>query len=141
MRVHIALVLGLAASTQAAPVPSLFGDLAAALEASVQNIVTTVTSQVKTAQTLASAVSKLGVTLQTNAAKHGNIFSSSQFVYNEIATIKKIAHDIAWAKQGKSFINWKTYKANGVNLGAWLEQEQVSLTLLFSKTLHSDCFQ
>jgi glucan 1,3-beta-glucosidase len=126
MRVNAPLILGLAASTQAVPVPNFFGDLFASIEASVENVITTVTSQVKAVETLASSVSKLGVTLKTDAAKHGSIFSSNDFVYNEIATIKNIIHNIIWAKQGRSFVNWRTYKGNGVNLGAWLEQEQVS---------------
>lgn len=130
MRFHAALALGLAASTQASPVPSLFGDLLAGLEASVQNVKTTVTSQIKGAQTLADAVAKLGVTLKTDAAKHGSIFSSNQFIFNEIAAIKKIVHKISWSKQNKDFVNWRTYKGNGVNLGAWLEQEQVSMVLI-----------
>lgn len=37
---------------------------------------------------------------------------------------KRFAHDITWPDQkNKSFIDWRTYKANAVNLGAWLEQE------------------
>ncbi|KAI5359813.1 putative glycoside hydrolase superfamily [Septoria linicola] len=124
MRVQSALVLGLAASTQAAPVPGLIGDLFAGIQASVNNVVTTVTSQVKSANALANAVAKLGVTLKTDGDKAGSKFSCNQFVFNEIATIKKVIHDIVWAKQGRSFVNWTTYKANGVNLGAWLEQEQ-----------------
>ena len=124
MRFQSTLVLGLAASTQAAPVPGLIGDLFAGLIGDINNVITTVTTQIKSTSALADAVSKLGVTLQTNGNNHGSIFGCNQFSFNEVATIKKIIHDIIWAKQGRSFVNWTTYKANGVNLGAWLEQEQ-----------------
>lgn len=130
MRVNAALVFGgLAASAHAAPVanPSLFGDLLAGIQASVNNVITTVSTQVRPGNALADAVAKLGVTLKTDASKHGRIFSCNQFVFNEVAAIKNIIHNIIWAKQGRSFVNWKTYKSNGVNLGAWLEQEPVSV--------------
>ncbi|KAH9905490.1 glycoside hydrolase superfamily [Xylariomycetidae sp. FL2044] len=43
-----------------------------------------------------------------------------------IESIKRFAHDIFWPKgtvQGE-FVNWKTFKANGANLGGWLEKEK-----------------
>ena len=40
-------------------------------------------------------------------------------------SLSRFAHSIPWSKQNSAqYIDWKTYKANGVNLGAWLEQEK-----------------
>ena len=122
------ILLGLATSSQAAPVPSLFGDLITSIIGGVENAVTTVTSTVTSPDSLAAAVAKLGVTLQTNAASHGSIFSCNQITFGQVdSLINKIAHSITWPKQNRNFVNWKTYKANGANFGAWLEQVRMTL--------------
>ncbi|KXT03799.1 hypothetical protein AC578_732 [Pseudocercospora eumusae] len=124
MHLTTPMLLGLATSSQAAPVPSLFGDLITSIIGGVENTVTTATSAVASPESLAAAVAKLGVTLHTNAASHGSIFSCNQITFGQVdRLINKIAHSITWPKQNKNFVNWKTYKANGVNFGAWLEQE------------------
>lgn len=33
-------------------------------------------------------------------------------------------HHISWPSKKGNFIDWRTYKSNGANLGAWVEQEQ-----------------
>ncbi|KAK4499741.1 hypothetical protein PRZ48_007927 [Zasmidium cellare] len=127
MRLRSTLVVGLAATAHAAPVPSLFGDLLAGLIGGVEQAITTVTSDVDAvASKLASSVAQLGATLQNNAAKHGNIISCNQWTFDQVDDfLKRISHSITWPSQkNKNFVNWTTYKANGVNFGAWLEQEQ-----------------
>lgn len=120
MRTTFALA-ALAPVALAAPTPSLFGsDLLAAVDATVSKIITTTVSDVSA---LASAVSKLGTTLATNAASHGAVWNYQSITPSTNKTISKIAHSIKWPAS-TSYINWSTYKANGVNLGAWLEQEK-----------------
>jgi len=38
---------------------------------------------------------------------------------------QRYAPTITWPHiTGSNFINWKTYKSNGANLGGWLEKEK-----------------
>lgn len=68
---------------------------------------------------LNSLLSAIGITFASNAKSHGPVF---QFTFPAVqAQIKKVAHTLTWSN---SFINWKTYKSNGANLGNWLEIEQ-----------------
>ncbi|KAF2111125.1 glycoside hydrolase superfamily [Lophiotrema nucula] len=48
---------------------------------------------------------------------------------------KCYSHDISWPKgtNGGNFIDWKTFKANGANLGGWLEKEKTHDPIWWSK--------
>jgi glucan 1,3-beta-glucosidase len=109
----------------AAPVPSLMGNLLSL----TNNVFTTVTSTV--VSTLAQDVAKLGATLQTNANKHGQIVSSVALAVQKVeVSVQRFTQNCVWPKLGKNYIDWTTYKANGVNLGAWLEIEQNYVSFL-----------
>ncbi|KKY25213.1 putative glycoside hydrolase family 5 [Diplodia seriata] len=77
---------------------------------------------------LTALLQKLGITIQTNANSHGITVSGIySFTFPKVSlSPKRITHAINWPKgcDGQKFINWSTFKANGVNLGAWLEQER-----------------
>jgi hypothetical protein len=107
----------------AVPTPSLFGDIIAAEANAFNQIANTIKTVVtKPLSDIASIVSALGTTLATNGASHGSVWN-----YNAISVVETIlsdirhSHPVSWPKQ-VSWMNWSTYKANGVNLGAWLEQ-------------------
>ncbi|KAK8905509.1 hypothetical protein QC760_006687 [Botrytis cinerea] len=122
MRVTKGLFLAVAPLAVAAPTPSLFGDILA-LEAGIAKVVTTVVSTVKS--DIQVAVSKIGATLQTDASKHGSVWNYGNIPCPEVAlSIQRYLHDIAWTKKSTNYVDWTTYKANGINFGAWLEQEQ-----------------
>ncbi|KAF7915137.1 hypothetical protein BELL_0042g00220 [Botrytis elliptica] len=122
MRVTKGLILAATPLVLAAPTPSLFGDILA-LEAGIAKIITTVVSTVKS--DIEVAVSKLDATLQTNAAKHGSVWNYGSISCPEVAlSIQRYLHDISWTKKSTNYVDWTTYKASGVNFGAWLEQEQ-----------------
>ncbi|TGO22583.1 hypothetical protein BPAE_0162g00190 [Botrytis paeoniae] len=117
MRVNRGLILASAPLVLAAPTPSLFGVILA-LEAGIAEVITTVSNQI-----IEVAVSKLGATLQTNAAKHGSVWNYGSISCPKVALfIPRYLHDIAWTKKSTNYVSWTTYKANGVNFGAWLEQ-------------------
>ncbi|GAB1728353.1 hypothetical protein NU195Hw_g1658t1 [Hortaea werneckii] len=121
----VALVALTSPAIHAAPVPSLFGDIAAALQGAVGTVVTTITSEVQALSPLAQAVKKLGATLQTNANIHGSKLGCNDLAIGTIEGVEAaISHAFKWPFPNKKFIDWKTYKANGVNLGIWFEQEQ-----------------
>ena len=126
MRFASAVLLTAAApAVLAAPVPSLLGDIFADLQGAISHVTTTVTSHLSPVEELAKAVKKLGTTLKTNAGIHGNKLGCNDFTFPKVdGHHGKNKHDISWPAQKKNFINWRTYKSNGVNLGAWLEQEQ-----------------
>lgn len=108
-------------ATLAAPAPSLFGDILGGVLAKVNSQVKTST---KSVSELSQLVSKLGTTLQTNAKKHGSVWSCLNISVPKIIVSKKrFSHKISWPFTSKvKFVDWKTYKSNGINLGAWLEQ-------------------
>jgi glucan 1,3-beta-glucosidase len=69
-------------------------------------------------------LSSLGVSLQTNGANHGPVWNYHQLTFPKvIQSLQRFKHSVEW-KKNVNFVNWRTYKANGVNLGAWLEQEK-----------------
>ena len=78
------------------------------------------------ASALAAAVKKLGLTLQTNAGQGGPSLAASELVVGDIDGIPgEKKHAIHWPHpKHRKYIDWKTYKSNGVNLGAWMEQEE-----------------
>jgi glucan 1,3-beta-glucosidase len=103
----------LAGSAVAAPTPSL-----------ISSILGLVTND------LNSLLSSLGITLQTNGGAHGSALeyqNQCPFTFPAVSiSSARFSHDITWAKgvSGSEFIDWKTFKANGANLGGWLEKEQ-----------------
>ena len=72
----------------------------------------------------------LGITLRTNATAGGAVvpFASQCPLPITPVTINttRFGHDLTWPKgvNGGQFVNWTTYKANGANLGGWLEKEK-----------------
>ncbi|KAJ9626292.1 hypothetical protein H2203_003924 [Taxawa tesnikishii (nom. ined.)] len=69
---------------------------------------------------LNTLLSSLGITLSTNGGSHVPLW-----VPKVALSAIRYSHFISWPKgvNGGNFINWSTYKANGVNLGGWLEKE------------------
>jgi glucan 1,3-beta-glucosidase len=119
MRPSTLLLAASGSAVLAAPTPSLIGDLLSL----TNNVITTVTSSIT--NNLAQQVAALGCTLQTNANQHGKVLSSVALAIQEVeVAAKRFTQLCNWSKPGKQYINWSTYKANGVNLGAWLEIEQ-----------------
>lgn len=77
-----------------------------------------------TRNTINSILSDLGVSLQTNGASHGSVWNYHKLTFPQVvASLKRFKHNLVWNKN-VNFGNWKTYKFNGVNLGAWLEQKK-----------------
>jgi len=105
----------LASSATAAPlsISSLLGGL-----------ITSVTSDLNT------LLGDLGISLRTNASAHGAVvpFSSQCPLPIQPVTLNttRYSHDLTWplGVNGGQFINWTTFKANGANLGGWLEKEK-----------------
>lgn len=79
---------------------------------------------------LGQDIKNLVSSLWKPSAKHGptlNYHDKCPFTFPKVKWIwKHVSHDINWPKgiNGGQFINWKTFKANGVNLGGWLEKER-----------------
>ncbi|KAL2073884.1 hypothetical protein VTL71DRAFT_11210 [Oculimacula yallundae] len=71
-----------------------------------------------------STLSNLGVSLQHNADSHGPVWNWHNLKFPKIeASLQRFARFLNW-KATVNFVDWTTYKANGVNLGAWFEQEK-----------------
>ncbi|KAK8844011.1 hypothetical protein IAR55_006804 [Kwoniella newhampshirensis] len=72
---------------------------------------------------LASILSAFGISVSNDAGKHGPTFSINYNAHgNGVGAWQKaVSHSIPWRN---NFQGWSTYKANGVNLGSWLEVEQ-----------------
>jgi glucan 1,3-beta-glucosidase len=75
-------------------------------------------------------LSSLGIKGRTDGYKHGpalNYHDKCPFTFPHVKwSWKHYSHNINWPEgtsNGK-FINWKTFKANGVNMGGWLEKEK-----------------
>ena len=83
-----------------------------------------------TSYALSSVLSSVGVSLATNASAAGtNTIPYSAMcpthVTSTTTSSQRHSPTITWPKiSGKNFINWKTYKSNGANLGGWLEKEK-----------------
>jgi glucan 1,3-beta-glucosidase len=77
--------------------------------------------------TLDSVLNSIGIKLLDNYSIHG-----PTFVWPAIpkVTLSNVlySHTISWPKGCSSnsqvFVDWTKFKANGVNLGSWLEKEQ-----------------
>jgi len=119
----------LATSANAAPIAE------PGLLSSILGLLTTPIDQV---------LSSLGITLQTNYNIHGPTFVWPAIPKVSLSSVR-FPHVISWPKGCSSnsqvFIDWKTFKANGANLGSWLEKEQthdfawyVSPSITTSKT-------
>ena len=126
MRSSTLLLAAMSPLALAAPTPSFISNLLKAEAGITTAITTTLKSAVTDAQTLSAALAKLGVKLSSDASKHGSVWNHDNLVVDKIKlSLKRFAHSIPWSKQNSAqYIDWKTYKANGVNLGAWLEQEK-----------------
>lgn len=62
--------------------------------------------------------------VENNAASHGPTWNYHSLTFPAVAaSFNRYKHFLKWNKN-VNFVDWKTYKSNGVNLGAWLEQEK-----------------
>ncbi|KAK5720631.1 hypothetical protein LTR15_006591 [Elasticomyces elasticus] len=118
MRSSIPLyALALAGGAAASPTPGLISDL-------LGNLATMITSDLNV------LLKALGVVLQNDASKHGAALpyhDQCPFTVDPVdVSDVRHSHTIGWPKgvNGGNFIDWKTYKANGANLGSWLEKEK-----------------
>ncbi|KAK5745895.1 hypothetical protein LTR17_001024 [Elasticomyces elasticus] len=118
MRSSIPLyALALAGGAAASPTPGLISDL-------LGNLATMITSDLNV------LLKALGIVLQTNASKHGAALpyhDQCPFTVDPVdVSDDRHGHSITWPKgvNGGNFIDWKTYKANGANLGSWLTKEK-----------------
>jgi aryl-phospho-beta-D-glucosidase BglC (GH1 family) len=127
MRISPALAAALlASSANAAPVadPGLITNILGGVLGGVNTIVGGVFKD------LNSLLNGLGIKLHTDASKHGPTVPFHQQCPFDINPVDnkhpKNSHDINWGKgvYGNDYMNWKTFKANGANLGGWLEKEQ-----------------
>jgi glucan 1,3-beta-glucosidase len=75
-------------------------------------------------------LSSLGIKLRTDGGKHGATVPYHQQCPFTIPAVNvspdRFSHDLTWGNgvNGANFVDWKTFKANGANLGGWLEKEQ-----------------
>ena len=70
-----------------------------------------------TGKSIESILRSVGVTVSTDAGKHGPYWSFNVDIKpNRGNGWKPKKHDVNWRKP---FSGWNTYKANGVNLGEW----------------------
>lgn len=104
----------LAGSATAAPTPGLLSSILGQLTNDLNTL-----------------LGSLGIKLQTNANIHGPTIPFHEqcpFTINSSVSVSSnvFSHDIAWPRgvNGGNYINWKTFKANGANLGGWLEKEK-----------------
>lgn len=108
-------------SAQAAPTLGLLSSL-------LSGLTTTITKD------LGTLLSGLGIQLYTNGADHGVALDfhgyQCPFTFNQKSNPNQYySHSITWPKgcntaNSNSFIDWTTFKANGANLGGWLEKEK-----------------
>lgn len=78
-------------------------------------------------------LSGLKIVYRTDALKHGPTIDFQhqnpfKFLSSGGISYIRYPHDINWPKgcssNSREFIDWTTYKANGANLGGWLEKER-----------------
>lgn len=114
MRVFAALTATLVVGNAiAAPTPSL--------TSSILGLLT---------KNISALLSSLGIKIHTDGSSHGtplNYHNKCPFSVPAVTTSNdRFSHDIQWSKgvSGSSFVNWRTFKANGANLGGWLEKRR-----------------
>ncbi|KAL1586653.1 hypothetical protein WHR41_04650 [Cladosporium halotolerans] len=116
MRVSTALSAALLASSAAAaptPTPGLLSSILGKINNDLNSI-----------------LKSLGVTLQTNGNAHGphvDFEAQCPFDIKEVVpSLSRFVHDIVWPRgvNGGKYVDWKTFKANGANLGGWLAKEK-----------------
>jgi len=132
---------------------ALLANSAVAAPLSVSSILGSITND------LNQLLSSLGITLQNVADQAGAVLPYQNFCPLPIDTSVKAGKNrfsptIKWPKgvDGGNFIDWTTFKANGVNLGGWLEKEKTHDPIwwdqyapnapdewTFCKTLGSQC--
>ncbi|KAF1835374.1 glycoside hydrolase [Decorospora gaudefroyi] len=114
MRASATLTAALmAGAVTAAPTPGLIGDLFGLITNDISKL-----------------LSSIGIKLRNDFYKHGAIIPFHDKCPFDISPVelspKRYTHDITWGAgvNGGNFIDWKTFKANGANLGGWLEKEK-----------------
>jgi len=106
----------------------LAGSAAAAPSASLSSLLNALVSTVT--KDLTTILQDLQIVAATNISAHGAIVPYQSQCPGAIVQTQpgsqRYSPKITWPKgvNGGNFINWKTYKANGVNLGGWLEKEK-----------------
>lgn len=72
-------------------------------------------------------LNSLGVKLHTDADQHGaavNYQGQCPFTIDPVPVVSQShSHDLTFPK-APGFVNWRTFKANGANLGGWLAKER-----------------
>ncbi|GAA5893314.1 hypothetical protein JCM6882_008002 [Rhodosporidiobolus microsporus] len=58
----------------------------------------------------------------TDSWKHGKVVIFDPLKFIKALSSKRYSHQVTWPRK-KKFPGWRNYKANGVNLGTWLEIE------------------
>ncbi|KAK5110127.1 hypothetical protein LTR62_006261 [Meristemomyces frigidus] len=97
--------------------------------AAVASASTSIATGPSTSVPLSTVLSSAQVSLQTGAASHGSkipYWSRCPLpVTSTTTSSKRYAPTITWPfLENGNFIDWKTYKSNGANLGGWLEKEK-----------------
>ncbi|KAK3671182.1 hypothetical protein LTR78_008983 [Recurvomyces mirabilis] len=121
-------LLGLAALVSALPQQSSVSTIPTTTtftDTTIYSTVAVATSQAS----LSSVLSAAQITQAANATAHGAVVPFSAKcplpVTSTTTSSKRYAPTISWPHlSGGKYINWKTYKANGANLGGWLEKEK-----------------
>lgn len=100
----------LASSVSASPTPGLIGNIFGSF-----------------ANDLTQLLNSLGIKIHTNANQHGptaDYHNKCPFTIKPVPIVQhNNNHDIPFHKP-IGFVNWRTFKANGANLGGWLEKER-----------------
>ncbi|KAK3059764.1 hypothetical protein LTS18_010104, partial [Coniosporium uncinatum] len=104
---------------------ALLANFAVAAPLSVSSILGSITND------LSQVLSSIGITLQNVADQAGAALPYQNFCPLPVDTSVKAGKNrfkpaIKWPKgvDGGNFVDWRTFKANGVNLGGWLEKEK-----------------
>jgi len=104
----------LAGSATAAPTPGLLSSILGQLTNDLNTL-----------------LGSLGIKLQTNANIHGPVIpfhDQCPFTINSSVSVSSdvFSHQINWplGVNGGKYIDWRSFKANGANLGGWLEKER-----------------
>ncbi|KAJ4992644.1 putative exo-beta-1,3-glucanase [Stagonosporopsis vannaccii] len=111
MKIRATLTVAVLANVvTAAPTPGLIGSILGALNNDLNQL-----------------LSSLGIKKHTNGNQHGvtlDYHGQCPFTIKPVmVTTKNNHHELSFPKPS-GFVDWRSFKANGANLGGWLEKEQ-----------------
>lgn len=116
MRISTTLVAALLAGSSVAapaPIPDLVSSILGVLTNDLNRL-----------------LSSLGIKVRQDGQSHGtpvNYHKQCPFsIQAVVESTERYLHKISWPQgvSGNAYMNWKTFKANGANLGGWLEKER-----------------